>query len=91
MVSNFLAPAYLLYGIGMDYKPNDNFSLYISPLTVKTTIVNDQDLADAGAYGVNPAEFDETTGEIIKDGENFRHELGGYVKAEYRKKSHGKY
>lgn len=55
-VSNFLAPAYLLLSLGMDYKPNETFSAYLSPVTVKTTIVNDDDLSDAGAFGVDPGD-----------------------------------
>ena len=31
LTSNFLAPAYILLSPGMDYKPNDNFSFFISP------------------------------------------------------------
>ena len=52
-VSNFLAPAYVLLSLGMDYKPNETFSAYMSPITGKTTIVNDNDLSDAGAFGVD--------------------------------------
>ncbi|MDE5417491.1 DUF3078 domain-containing protein [Labilibaculum sp. DW002] len=49
-VSNFMAPAYILLSLGMDYKPNETFSAYISPITGKTTVVNDDDLSDAGAF-----------------------------------------
>lgn len=66
-ISNFFAPAYLNVSLGMDYKPNDNFSLFISPLSGKMTFVMDQVLADAGAFGVEA-------------GENFRPEFGGYMK-----------
>ncbi len=55
-VSNFLAPAYVLLSLGMDYKPNETFSAYLSPVTGKTTIVNDDDLSDAGAFGVDPGD-----------------------------------
>lgn len=43
-ISNFLAPAYLMLAFGMDYKPNAIFSLVLSPLTGKLTMVNDTDL-----------------------------------------------
>ncbi|MFA6832492.1 MAG: DUF3078 domain-containing protein [Bacteroidaceae bacterium] len=66
-LSNFLAPAYLTLSLGMDYKPNDMFSAYLSPLTGKITIVADEDLSDAGAFGVNP-------------GDTFRSEFGTYTK-----------
>lgn len=79
-ISNFLAPAYLLGAIGMDYKPNDNFNVFISPLTMRTTIVNDSKLADAGAFGVDKAEYNDL-GEKIKNGKMFRSEYGGYLRS----------
>ena len=42
LTSDFLAPAYLLYSIGIDYKPNDNFSAYFSPLAGRTIIVTNE-------------------------------------------------
>eukprot|EP01029_Cantina_marsupialis_P029446 TRINITY_DN780468_c0_g1_i1.p1 TRINITY_DN780468_c0_g1~~TRINITY_DN780468_c0_g1_i1.p1 ORF type:complete len:295 (+),score=64.67 TRINITY_DN780468_c0_g1_i1:73-957(+) len=66
-VSNFLAPAYMIFSVGMDYKPNDIFSAYISPLTSKMTVVNDDDLSDAGAFGVDA-------------GDKFRGEFGAFTK-----------
>ncbi len=71
-ISRFLAPAYLLYSIGVDYKPNDNFSLYLSPLTGRTIIVNDDDLSQAGAFGVDPGKKSLT-------------QLGAYLRAMYKK------
>ncbi len=71
-ISRFLAPAYLLYSIGVDYKPNDNFSLYLSPLTGRTIIVNDDDLSQAGAFGVDPGKKSLT-------------QLGAYLRATYKK------
>ena len=54
VISKFLAPGYLLFALGIDYKPSDNFTAFISPATLKMTIVNDQALADSGAFGVDP-------------------------------------
>ena len=84
VISHFLAPGYLLAALGLDYKPNDYFSLLISPITSKTTIVNDTRLADAGAFGVAPAEYD-TAGVKTKDGQKIRSEFGGYLKMTYKK------
>jgi hypothetical protein len=83
-ISDFLAPAYVLFAIGMDHKPNDHFSFFISPVTAKFTYVNDQLLADAGAFGVDPAEYD-TSNQKITDGERLRTEVGGYLKMVYNK------
>jgi Protein of unknown function (DUF3078) len=83
-ISNFLAPAYITLALGMDYKPNSNFSLMISPLASRYIIVNDQDLADLGSYGVKPAEYNGL-GVKIKDGETSRYEFGALLKAVYNK------
>ncbi len=83
-ISNFLAPAYTLLALGLDYKPNSHLSAFIAPLTGKVTIVNDQDLADAGAYGVTAATYD-ALGVKITDGERLRSEFGGYLRVIYSK------
>jgi hypothetical protein len=70
-ISDLLSPAYLLGALGMDYKPSGDFSLFLAPVTAKITIVNDDDLAAAGAFGVDP-------------GKNSRAEFGGYIRAAYR-------
>ena len=82
-ISNFLAPAYLVVAIGMDYRPQKFLSVFISPLSGRLTIVNDQTLADAGAFGVDPAEYSGTV--KIKDGKRTRQEFGGYVKVAFQK------
>jgi hypothetical protein len=84
VISNFMAPGYLLGAVGLDYKPNPAFSLFISPLTGKLTFVMNQRLANAGAFGVEPAVTD-STGKVITPGENIRKEIGGYIRAQYQK------
>lgn len=54
IISNFLSPAYLMLGLGLDYKPYKYLSISFLPLTGRLTIVNDKILSDAGAYGVDP-------------------------------------
>lgn len=71
-VSNFLAPAYVILSAGMTYKPNADFSFYLSPATGKMTIVNDDILSDQGAYGVTP-------------GEKIRMEFGAYATLDFKK------
>jgi hypothetical protein len=83
-ISALFAPAYILGSLGMDYKPNDELSAYISPVTSKITIVTDQDLANQGAFGVTPAEYNDLN-VIINEGNKVRFELGGYLRLEYRK------
>lgn len=83
-ISNLLAPGYVLGAIGMDYKPSDAFTLFISPLTLKMTIVNDEDLANFGAFGVDPATYDDF-GNLIDKGKTLRTEMGGYIRAQYIK------
>lgn len=82
-ISALFAPAYILGSLGMDYKPNDDFNMYLSPVTSKITIVTNQDLANQGAFGVTPAEYENMA--LISEGEKVRFELGGYVRMEYRK------
>ena len=36
LISDILAPAYVLASLGLDHKPNDNLSIFISPLTAKS-------------------------------------------------------
>ena len=71
-ISNALAPAYLIGAIGMDYKPSDQFTAFLAPLTGKITIVNDEDLSNAGAFGVD-------SGKVV------RTEFGGYIRVAYTK------
>lgn len=71
-ISDLLSPGYLLFALGMDYKPVPEFSAFLSPLTSKNTIVMDQDLSDAGAFGVDP-------------GKKFRGELGAYANLLFKK------
>ena len=78
-ISNFLAPAYISAGLGMEYRPADYFSIYLSPATARWIIVNDQELANAGAFGVEAAEYD-TLGKITKLGETLRFEFGAYAR-----------
>jgi len=51
--STFLSPAYILLSVGMDYKPNNRFSMFLSPLTSRWVVVADSYLANKGAYGVD--------------------------------------
>ncbi len=77
-ISGFLAPAYLITPIGMDFKPtlenkDSEFSLFVAPITSKLTFVNDEILSNQGAFGVDP-------------GSRFRSEFGGYLRTRFKTK-----
>lgn len=75
-ISRFMAPGYLFFGGGMEYgKKIEKLAFYFSPLTLKATFVLDEELANAGSFGVNPAVFD-SEGNILKRGESIRNEVG---------------
>lgn len=85
VISRFMAPGYLILSLGIDYKPLPWLSFYLSPATGKFTFVTDQVLADAGAFGVDPAIYDATTGDLITAGANYRAEFGAYFKMSLKK------
>jgi len=70
-VSKFMTPAYVNLSVGMLYKPSDVFSLFISPITGRATIVSDVDFAPD--YGV-------------EEGKKVRLEYGATVKVKVDKK-----
>lgn len=82
-ISTFLAPAYVLGAVGMDYKPDNHFSAFISPLTGRVTVVNDQRLADLGSFGVRAAEYDGDV--LVRRGAKSRSEFGGYARLMYNR------
>ena len=71
LTSNFLSPGYFLLSLGMDYKPNDNFSLFLSPLTARMIVVGNDSLAAVGAFGVD-------------SGKHSRFELGAFASINYK-------
>jgi hypothetical protein len=81
VISGFMAPAYVLGALGMDYKPNKKLSIFAAPFTGKLTFVMNQTLADSGAYGVEPAVIENGT--VVTPGENLNSEFGGYIKVAY--------
>ncbi len=69
LISDVFAPAYVTIALGVDYKPNEDFTLLFAPITNKTTIVMDTSLVQA--FGVDL-------------GENVRYEAGGFVRAAWK-------
>ena len=41
LLSNFLAPGYVLLSLGVDYKPVSGLAIFVSPITSRWTIVKD--------------------------------------------------
>jgi len=70
-ISGLFAPAYLTIASGLDYQPSEMFSLFFTPVSGKFTFVLDDQLADIGAFGVDP-------------GKNTRAEMGATVKSEFK-------
>lgn len=72
LTSNFMAPAYVVLSAGMDFKPDESFSLFMSPITARWVIVTNDSLAAVGAYGVD-------------NGKNVKMEIGAYASINWNK------
>jgi len=70
LLSDFLAPGYLLTSLGLDYKPADGLSIFVSPITSRWTFVSNDFLSDKGAYGVTP-------------GKKVKNEVGAFASINY--------
>src|SRR5664280_2916817 len=70
LLSDFLAPGYVLLSLGLDYKPVTGLSIFVSPLTSRWTIVDDDSLSAKGAYGVTP-------------GKKIKNEIGAFASITY--------
>lgn len=71
-ISKFFAPAYSNISVGLDYRPNTTYSIYLSPLAGKLTFVQDDYLSSIGAFGVDK-------------GDKFKAEFGAFLKARAEK------
>ena len=84
-ISQFMAPGYTFLGAGTEFShPDEELTVYLSPITFKSTFVLDQKLANEGMFGVEPAVTDEL-GNIIKEGEKLRTEFGFLVTSDFSK------
>ena len=71
LISRTFAPAYVLLSLGLDYKLNDRFSLFVSPLTKRWVIVGDTMLGPL--YG-------------LRARKKVKNEPGAFLSANYLKK-----
>ncbi len=53
LISTFMSPSKTMYKLGFDYKPNKNFSLFLSPFTAKHVFVKDTVRVDQTRYGIS--------------------------------------
>jgi len=83
-ISNFMAPAYALIALGMDFEVDSNLSFFVSPATTRITYVNDNNLAKQGAYGVQ-AQVLGANGAVVTPYKNIRYQFGGYAKMQYQR------
>lgn len=72
LISKFFSPAYIVLSPGIDFMPNKEFSLFVSPITARWVVVMDDTLASKGAFGVD-------TGKHVKS------EFGAYLSATWNK------
>jgi hypothetical protein len=72
VVSTFMAPAYLVAGLGITYAPVKWFYLYMSPCSGRFTFVLDTALSNQGEFGV-------------AKGDNWKGEFGPYIRADMNK------
>ncbi len=78
IISDFMAPAYLVYGLGITYKPSNRLVVYMSPATAKHTFVFNDSLSQRQMYG------------LANPGDRHRFEAGAYVNIFYREKLNDK-
>ncbi|MCX6282654.1 MAG: hypothetical protein NTW31_00215 [Bacteroidetes bacterium] len=71
-ISKFMAPGYVVVGLGITYRPATFFTLYVSPASGRFTFVLDDTLSNQGAFGV-------------EKGKKIKGEFGPYVRADLNK------
>lgn len=76
LTSKTLMPAYLLLSLGFDYKPVNDLSIFLSPVTGRFIFVSDDRLAPL--YGLD-------------SGKNVKTEIGAFVSVNYMKKLGSKF
>jgi hypothetical protein len=70
-ISQFMSPAFFTLALGADYRPNNNFTIFFSPLAAKLTTVISRYTEFGPAFGV-------------EQGKTARMELGAYMSARYK-------
>ncbi len=82
LTSTSFSPSYLLLSLGINYKPVSYFSVFLSPVTAKITIMNANKLDTAnGAY---TSKVDRTR-YGVDNGMTYRASVGAYLRADFQK------
>lgn len=71
-ISNFLSPGKIMVSAGIDFRPDNHFSLFISPVTSRWILKKDNDFLYMDKFGVPP-------------GERSYNEIGAFAPAKYTK------
>ena len=78
LISEFMSPGYITLALGIDYKPNKDFSLFVSPITSRWVVVT--------ATGLNPkTPFSKGNVYGVDSGKTVNDEIGAYLSATYLK------
>ncbi len=70
-ISQFMSPGYFTLALGVEYRSNENFSIFYSPLAARLTVVNAKYTTAGSAFGV-------------EQGKTTRFEVGSYLTTKYR-------
>jgi hypothetical protein len=81
LVSDFIAPAYLIFSVGIDFKPGDILSVMLSPVTSRTIFVRDG--GKINDTTLIPGTVDQTK-YGLKPGKTSKEELGAYMKSVFK-------
>ena len=80
-ISDITSPAYTTFALGMDYKPNKNFSVFISPVAYRMLYVSRENLRST--FGIK--DIKDAQGNFLGYGAPRLDEFGAYLKMNYKK------
>ena len=83
IIANFLSPGNFTLSLGLDYKPKDNFSLYLSPIAGQWIHVRDTANVDPTRYGVEAGKKTKSDAGAKVELKN-NHELWNFLKVNNR-------
>lgn len=81
VISDIFSPAYTTLSLGMDYRPNDNFSVFIGPLSYRMLYVAKDSLRNS--FGID--DIYDANNNFERFGDPRLDEIGAYLKMNYKK------